>query len=215
MNSSLLSNLFLESNLNYLAIQEFNITMIRKHKKDLIIFSALVVFIFSLAALLYFVRPEQIVSKIGVNNAYLFALLVSFFAGFSALTSFSMVAVLLTLAAGGVNPIYLGLISGVGLAIGDIIMFFASSEGRELVSENVARKLDKVHKFFARMPRTLVPVMTYIYIGLTPLPNDFLIIFLALIKYPVKRLYIPIILGDMTFTLMITLLAVKGILFFG
>jgi hypothetical protein len=189
--------------------------MIRKHKKDIVIFSALVIFIISLIILLYFVSPTQIVNKIGVHNAYLFALLVSFLAGFSALTSFSMVAVLLTLAAGGVNPIYLGLVSGVGLAAGDIIMFFASSEARLLVSGKWEKALNKISKAFEGKPKKLMPLLTYIYMGLTPFPNDFLIIFLALINYPIKKLLIPIILGDITYPLIITLLAAKGIMLFG
>jgi hypothetical protein len=181
---------------------------------ELVIFLCLVLFIISLMVLLYFISPEQIVAKMGISNVYLFTLLISFFAGFSAWTSFSMVAILLTFVAGGISPIFLGLITGLGLAVGDIIMFFVGSRGRKLISGRWKKRLNKIARFFDGKLKKLVPFLCYIYIGLTPFPNNFLIIFLALIKYPIKKLYVPIVLGDMTFPLVITLLAAKGITFF-
>ena len=188
--------------------------MIKKNTQKIIIFLLLVIFIISLIALLYFLSPEEIVNKIGIHNAYLFALVISFLAGFSAWTSFSMVAVLIALTLGGINPLYLGLISGAGLATGDLIMFYASSKGRELIKGKWEKRLDKFSKFFEGNFKKIIPIISYIYIGLTPFPNDFLIIFLALIKYPIKKLYLPIILGDLTYPLLITLLATKGIMLF-
>ena len=118
-----------------------------------------------------------------------------------------MVTILLTFVAGGINPLYLGLISGLGLAIGDVIMFIVSSKGRELVNKKWEKKLDKISNFFKGSPKKIMPFFAYIYMGLTPFPNDILIVFLAVIKYPIKKLYLPIFLGDMTYPLIISLLA--------
>jgi len=45
-------------------------------------------------------------------------------------------------------------------------------------------------------------------------PNDFLLLFLAAIEYPAKKMNGVIILGDLTFALMVAILASKGIMLF-
>ncbi len=184
----------------------------RKTKK-IVLFSLLVLFLVALMSLLLFISPTELVDKLGVRNGYLLAFLVSFFGGFSAAGSVSFISLLITLVAGGMNPVILGLISGISLAIGDSIMFLAGSKGRELVSDKWDKRIENVAKFIKKRKwlETLVPLLAYLYMGFVPLPNDVLLLFLAAIKYPKKRMAVIIILGDITFALMITLLAAKGI----
>ncbi|MBD3247404.1 hypothetical protein GF378_02175 [Candidatus Pacearchaeota archaeon] len=191
----------------------------RKEKRirEIAIFSIILALVISLIIILFFVSPQEIVSMLGVSNAFAFTFLTSFFAGFSAWTSFSFVAVLITFTLGGLNFFYLGLISGAGLIIGDFLMFFLSSKARNIASsssEKWEKRLRKLTKIFQGKPRKLIPFLTFVYMGLTPFPNDLLIIFLALIKMPIKKLYIPIILGDLTYPLMITFLTAKGVILF-
>lgn len=187
--------------------------MTENYRKKIIFFSILVIFLISLTALLYFISPEEIVNKIGVQNGYILAFIVSLFGGFSAGGSISFISLLITLAVGGMNPIYLGLISGIGLVIGDMIMFYAGSKGRELVNEKWTKRIDKIANFIKKRKalEKMVPFIAYLYIGFTPLPNDLIILFLAAIKYPAKRMAIIISLGDMSFTLSVTILASRGI----
>jgi len=187
--------------------------MIKKYNKKLVGFLVLVIFLISLIILLYFVSPEEIVDKIGVRNGYIVAFVVSFFGGFSAGGSISFIGLLIILVTGGMNPIYLGLVSGISLAIGDMIMFYAGSKGRELIRGKWDRKIDKVANVFKKRKwlEKTIPVIAYLYMGFVPLPNDVLILFLAAIEYPVKRMNGIIVLGDITFALMITILTGKGI----
>lgn len=187
--------------------------MVRKYNKKLIGFLILVVFLISLIVLLCFVNPEQIVNKIGVRNGYILAFVISFFGGFSAGGSISFISLLIILVTGGMNPIYLGLVSGISLAIGDMIMFYAGSKGRELVKGKWDERIKKVANVFKKRKRLekMIPIIAYLYIGFTPLPNDVLILFLAAIEYPAKKMNRIIVLGDITFALMITILASKGI----
>ena len=187
--------------------------MIKKYNKKLVGFLVLVIFLIFLIILLYFVSPEEIVDKIGVRNGYIVAFVVSFFGGFSAGGSISFIGLLIILVTGGMNPIYLGLVSGISLAIGDMIMFYAGSKGRELIRGKWDRKIDKVANVFKKRKwlEKTIPVIAYLYMGFVPLPNDVLILFLAAIEYPVKRMNGIIVLGDITFALMITILTGKGI----
>ena len=186
--------------------------MIRNFKrKKLISFLILVIFLVSLIIILYFISPTEIVNKIGVQNGYILAFVVSFFGGFSAGGSISFISLLITLAAGGMNPIYLGLVAGTSLAIGDMVMFYAGSKGRELIKGKWDKKINKVADVFKKRKylEKMIPVIAYLYIGFVPLPNDVLILFLAAVEYPAKKMNKIIVLGDITFTLMITILASK------
>jgi len=183
------------------------------HKKIIgIILLFLAVITFSV--ILYLVGPETLVEKIGVHNSYGLMFLVALFAGFSAWTSSAFLLTLITLALGGINPIYLGLIAGGGLIIGDIFMLHLVSKGREVIKGKWDKRLEKIAKKIKNKRSNLIAFLSYIYIGLTPFPNDFLIIFLGLIKYPRKKIYLPIILGDLTFPLLVAILATKGIQLF-
>jgi len=188
--------------------------MLKKYNKKFISFSILIVFLISLIALLYFISPEEIVNKIGVRNGYVLAFIVSLFGGFSAGGSISFISLLIVLVAGGINPVYLGLVAGISLAMGDMIMFYAGSKGRELVRGKWDRRIDKAASVFKKRKwlEKTIPVVAYLYIGFAPLPNDILILFLAAIKYPAKKMNGIIILGDITFALIITILVARGIL---
>lgn len=188
-----------------------------KTYKKLIAALVLIVFIIFFIVIIFFVNPEMLVAKLGVRDAYILAFIVSFFGGFSAGGSVTFIGVLITLVLGGINPVYLGLVAGVSLAIGDMIMFYAGSKGRELFRRKWDKKIDRISEAIKKRKwlERLVPFIAYIYIGLTPLPNDILILFLAAIEYPRKKMNIILILGDITFALMITLLTAKGIMVFG
>ena len=185
----------------------------RWHIKKVIAFSILIVFLVGLFSLLYFVSLEEVVEKIGVGNGYLIAFIVSFFGGFSAGGSISFIIVLITCVAGGLNPLYLVIVAGISLVIVDLLMFYIGSKGRDLIKGRLHKGLVNVAEFFKKRQwlNKTIPFIMYAYIGLTPFPNDIIILFLAMIKFPAKKIYLPIILGDLTFTLTVTLLTAQGI----
>lgn len=187
--------------------------MIKKHTKKIISFSILAIFLLLFIILFQFINPEELVNKIGVRNGYLLAFIVSFFGGFSAGGSITFISLLITLAAGGMNPLYLGLVSGISLMTGDLIMFYIFHKGRDLFTGKIDNKINKIANIFEeeKWLKTTTPLLSYIYIGLSPFPNDILILFLATIKYPFWKTAIILILGDITFTLSITFLASRGL----
>jgi len=174
--------------------------------KNILIFSILGIFILTILVLVSVFGPTEIVAAIGVKNGYLLIALVSFFGGYSAAGSTAFIAILIALSAGGLNPLYLSLISGVNLVIGDMILFYFGLQGRELVSEKWDKKINtfadslRERKWFKK----LTPLASYVYIGFLPLPNDVLLLFLAAIEFPVKTMFWIILLGDLTFVFVLT-----------
>ena len=187
-----------------------------KTYKKLIAALIFILFIIFFIVVVFFIHPEELVAKIGVRNAYILLFIISFFGGFSGGGAVTFISVLVTFVLAGMNPIYLGLIAGTSLTIGDMILFYAGSKGRELIRNKWDKKIEifsnaiKKNKWLEK----LVPFIAYIYIGILPLPNDILILFMAAIEYPVKKMNVIIFLGDITFALMIALLAAKGIMIF-
>ncbi len=187
-----------------------------KKQKRIITFSILVVFLASLSVLFLFVTPEEVVEKVGVHNGYILMFAVAFFGGFSVIGSTSFVSLLITLVLGGMNPIYLGLISGISLSLGDMLMFYLACKGRELIKGKWRERIRKITKLFQEKIwlEKIIPVVAFIYFGFIPLPNDIVIVSLAMIKYPRKRTKIIILLGDITFAMLIVLSTTKGIMMF-
>ncbi len=188
--------------------------MIKKYYKNILFFLVLIIFLGVLFSVVNRFGSDGLIEKIGARNSYLIMFVVAFFGGFSAWSSISFLATLITFSIGGLNPIYLGVIAGGALAMGDGLMFYVGSKGRELIVGKWGKKLEKFSFSVEKKIGKAMPFISYAYIGLTPFPNDFLIIFLAMIKYPSKKMYVPIIFGDLTFALLVSVLASKGIMIF-
>ncbi|MCF7860995.1 hypothetical protein K9M79_02025 [Candidatus Woesearchaeota archaeon] len=166
-----------------------------------------------LGILPYFIGPQVLVESIGIENGYILGFIVAFFGGFSAGTSVSAISFLMALVAGGLDPLLLGLIAGISLAIGDSIMFFAGLKGREIISGKWKHRMERLADYTdsKKWIKGSIPFLSYLYIGFAPLPNDIMILFLAIIKCPRKIVWSVIVLGDLTFALMITHLAAYGV----
>ncbi len=186
----------------------------KKNTSRVLEFILLIAFLVLVFVLVSLVGPAQIVDIIGIHNSYILAFFVSFFGGFSAGGSATFIGLLITLVAGGVDPIILGIVAGVSLAIGDMIMFYIGTKGRELVTGEWDKKINGFAKFFKSKEwlGKATPVIAFIYIGILPLPNDIMILFLAAIKYPIVKMNKIIILADLTFALIITNLVARGII---
>jgi len=187
-------------------------SVIKQHRLKIFFLSLFVIFAAGLVILFIFISPEQMVRAIGVHNGYVLAFFVSLFGGFSAGGSITFITLLIALVAGGLDPILLGIISGTALAIGDMVMFYAGTQGRTLITGKWDKKINAFARRFKRgkVMDMLVAFVAYLYMGFAPLPNDVLLLFLAGIEYPPRRMKVIIILGDFTFAFMVTLLAAQG-----
>ncbi len=182
--------------------------MKKRHK--LLSFFLILAFILAWSALLYFVGPDKLVELIGVQNGYLFVFLVASFGGFSSLTIPSLYATLATFTLGGLDPLLLGVVSGFGVTIGDSLFYLLGHHGRQIVSGRFQKLFRKIALRLAQTPRWLIPLVVFVYAGLTPLPNDILTISLAISKISWRRIIIPLLLGNIVLMTLIVLGTQKG-----
>lgn len=185
---------------------------VKQRRRRVISFIFLLVF---LGVLVYFsisMGPEEIVNRIGVRNGYLVAFGVSFFAGFSAFTAVPYYSSLLAFLSGGLDPVILAFLTGISLSLGDMFLFYFGRKGRDIITGRLDKQIGRFSQFFEKPNRKkYIPVFAYLYMSFIPLPNDWLLFFLAAIRYPERRMYYIIPLGDITHACLITFLAVRGI----
>lgn len=174
-----------------------------KLNKTYLTFFFVLSFLLAWSALLFFVGPRAIVEYIGVENGYLVAFLVAAFGGLSSVSSASFYATLVTLAAGGLDPVMLGVIAGTGVTIGDCLFFYLGHTGGDLLTGRMKRFFERLSAWLQKGPGWVVPVIVFIYAGFTPLPNDILTISLAMAKIRWQRIILPLWAGNIILVILI------------
>lgn len=170
-------------------------------------------FIASVITLLSLVEPAAIIEKIGAKNVYIVTFLFAIFGGVSAFTATTFYATLFTLALGGANPFILAAFSALGVLLGDFVFWFFGVQGRELASEAIGRPLERFADWLRKKPKLVVQIIIYLYTGFSPLPGDFLMFTLAVLKYRFRDIVLPTLLGNYTLALLVSLSAIYGLPF--
>lgn len=169
------------------------------------------VFVIAWAVLLFLVPPDELVRKVGVENAYLSVLLLSVLGALGSMTTFSSYPAIVTFAAGDMNFWALGLVSGIGLTIGDAIFYSLVGRVKGLLRGRVKEKAVEVGEWLEDRPPWLIRVVTYIWVGLLPLANNILTGALALSGYRFRKILLAIFLGNVTFPTGVAYLASIGV----
>jgi membrane protein DedA with SNARE-associated domain len=100
------------------------------------------------------------------------------------------------------NPLLLGLVSGLGSTIGEMVSYLLGWGGRKIIETRYGSRLDAVKKLIGRYG-----VLSVFLIALLPVPDDLLLIPLGMMKYDFKKTFIALLLGK---TLMGVSLAYAG-----
>lgn len=160
--------------------------------------------VFSFAFCFY--SPQELVEKIGVHNGYVLMFFISLFGGVSAIASGSYLGTLAALAAGGLNPFFLAILSGAGATFGDSMFFFLGKRGRGVMSKNILHKwAKKLNSWLEQKPAWFTPVAIYTMVSFTPIPNDILALTMGFAKKKYSVVVIPLVLGNMTFAFLVAM----------
>ncbi|MDF1570420.1 MAG: hypothetical protein P1P82_02255 [Bacteroidales bacterium] len=187
----------------------------KKRTRRTIAFIFMAIVVLTLFAVGTIYNPDEIIASIGRRNGYIIAFVIAFFAGFSAFTAVSFYSLLIASLAAGLNPVLLAVITGTSLALGDMFLFYFGHKGRDLIRGKVDRRINQLANYFRKHNlEKRIPLISYVYISFLPLPNDWLLIFLATLKYPQTRLNLVIIIGDLTHVSILVFLASRGIQLF-
>jgi uncharacterized membrane protein YdjX (TVP38/TMEM64 family) len=100
------------------------------------------------------------------------------------------------------NPLLLGLVSGLGSTIGEMASYFLGWGGRKVIENRYGSRLDAVEKLIERYG-----ALSVFLFALLPIPDDLLLIPLGMMKYDIKKTFFAMLLGK---TIMCLFLAYAG-----
>jgi len=155
----------------------------------------------------FFISPDTIVQYVGVENTYLMLFLISAFGGVNVFTGGVLYATIIAFAAGGASPWLLGLAGGLGIAIGDGIVFFLFRYTSQRLPPVWQERVTNAKQKIERLPSAIQYLLIYLYLGFAPIPNDVLMFMLAVLRFKFIAVLPFIIAGAVTF---VTLTALIG-----
>jgi hypothetical protein len=174
-----------------------------KYHKTYWTLAGIVTLILGISFLLYFIPADRIVEYVGVKNSYAAVFAVAAIGGLSTLTGTVLYAAIATFAAGGANPILIGLCAGIGIFLSDSIFFMLASYGRKSLPESWEPRIRRIQQYIEHFPQWVVLIAVYICIGLTPMPNDIVMIILALSGYRYIQIAPVLFAGGITIAMIV------------
>jgi membrane protein DedA with SNARE-associated domain len=179
-------------------------------KREKYIITGLVIAILCWSVFLYIYDTQAFVEMLGAKNGYIIMFLVALFGGVSSLGAVTYITTLLTLASGGLSPMYLAIASGIGVSFGDTVYFYLGKRGlRKYITQQKERHqkikewIEKISSWFDKKSNTVLFFGIYLLTALTPIPNDIT----AMTSGLANRSYIvtvtALVLGNMTYTFLI------------
>lgn len=149
---------------------------------------------------IFFIGPEALVDYIGIQNAYGLMFLVAAIGGLSTFNSVPYLAVLFVLANTGVDPLWLGIVSAVGVMCGDSFSYLLGRSGETVIPESFKFVFASIKNFAITYPR-LYPSFCFIYGAICPLSNDFVTISAGIANISYKKVMVPLALGNIVFSI--------------
>jgi hypothetical protein len=175
-------------------------------------FISLVIFILASSIFFYYVSPDKFVETLGLSNGYLVSFLVAFFASISTFINFPYQLIIIALASGGLNPYILGLTAGAGEILGDSTSYLLGYHSHQILPNSLKKPFIKFTNWCVKSPPWATYIALFLYGAFIPLPNDLIILPLAVGRYPYRRIVFPLAFGNIFFNIGIALLGAQEFL---
>jgi uncharacterized membrane protein YdjX (TVP38/TMEM64 family) len=100
------------------------------------------------------------------------------------------------------DPLILGLVSGVGCTVGELSAYLVGRGGRRIMNRRYGKRFDAVERLIDRYGALVVFLA-----ALLPIPDDLILIPLGILKYDLKKILVAMFVGK---TLMCLVIAYAG-----
>ena len=183
--------------------------------KNHIIFILLLAFFLAWGYFLSTYGAEEIVQSLGIKNVYLAVFIASSIGGVSTIFAGSFYATIITFALGGLDPVVLGLIAGIGATLFDSIFFYVGLKGRDVLAGHWRDRALLFSAWLQRQNNLVVAIVIFLYAGFTPFPKDLLVVALAIGNHPYRKMIPPLLLGNVFLVSLIAHFTLQGLTVFG
>lgn len=141
------------------------------------------------------IPADDLIDAVGASNAYVLMFALGMIGGFTTFTGIPYHLVMMSLAAGGLSSVALGVSTAMGVMLGDSTMFLIGSKVKSSLPPRVEATVEHLSERMARHPR-LVPPALITYGALSPFSNDFVVASLSMVGYSYWRTIIPLAMGN-------------------
>ena len=134
-----------------------------------------------------------------INSAGLYKLiiipLISMF-GSNVVSASFLYPILFFLKQNGMNTILLASLAAIGGTAGDILFVYFGKG----INENIRNKNRRIFEFFEKNQNSpYIRLFIFLYPVLIPVSNEFMTLALGYIKYPAKKIVIPLLFGNIIY----------------
>lgn len=99
------------------------------------------------------------------------------------------------------DPLWVGIVAGLGSAIGELVGYPIGRGISYGLDKRKHRKHKKINAFIEKwFDRKLGWLVIFLF-AVTPLPDDFVVIFCGMIRYDIRKVFIPLLAGKIIFSL--------------
>jgi len=151
------------------------------------------------------IPSETLINFVGSDNAFFLMFVLGLVGGLTTFTGFPFHFVLMSLAAGGLNPIGLGLCTGLGVILGDSTMFLIGKKVKSSLPSRIGSFVDMLSHHLDKHPKLVTPTV-FLYGALSPFSNDFIVASLSIMGYSYRKTIIPLAIGNIFFNIAIAYL---------
>ncbi len=141
-------------------------------------------------------------TKIALHYGYLGAFGSSVIGSTSATVFFPYTIIVFFLATQGLNPLWLGLLMGLGAGIGQMFGYGVGRWGSHWFQHKKPETFDALERILHERPGMIT--LLIILFGSTPLPDDLIMIPLGILRYPWWKAWLPSTIGKCVAGLIVT-----------
>jgi uncharacterized membrane protein YdjX (TVP38/TMEM64 family) len=168
----------------------------KKYLTIIIFFCSIV----GISLLLAQISAETIVATIGSENAIYLMTVLGFIGGITTFSGIPYHLILMSLTAGGMSPLWLGIATASGVVFGDSVMYVFSRQVVKVLSSSQVAKLEALAVRIRQNPHLITPGL-FLYGLCSPFSNDFVVATFALAGYSYRRIIIPLYLGNIGYNI--------------
>jgi len=177
--------------------------------KVLSILPFLVVIGISVFVFLY-VSADDLITFVGIENAFLLMCTVSFLGGLTTFNTVPYYSILILLVGAGLDPLWVGCASAAGVMAGDSVSYVLGRQGARAIPSRLRIAFSYLYTFAYAHPRWF-PLICFIYGSLSPLSNDLITIPAGMARVSYVRVMVPLALGNIVFNIGLAYFALYGL----
>lgn len=169
-------------------------------KKHAIQFAAVILIFLAISLTLGSTSPDTLLGYIGTENAFILMFILGTIGGLTTFTGIPYHLILMSLAAGGINPIGLGISTAFGVMLGDSLMFVLGKQAKTVLPTNIMHRIKEMTQYIDNHPKLLNPALV-LYGTFSPFSNDFIVASLSIMGYRYKQIIVPLTIGNIFYNI--------------